>query len=82
MITRTFEWVEERLDRGAWFRRGLAAATLVLAFSLTAWGMKFADSALMAKADLMGVAAVIGAVAAIPLALLTMLFRGYVDSRI
>lgn len=54
---------------------------LVFTWHLSDWGAEFAGKALLSKADLMGVAAVIGAVAAIPLGLLTLLFNKYVEGR-
>ena len=81
MITGAFKWIETRLDEGAWFRRGLAVTTVVLTFQLTTWAARFAEHAMEAKADLMATAAVIGAVAGVPLALLTMLFNRYAESR-
>lgn len=81
MLTKAFQWVETRLEEGAWFRRGLAVSTVILTFQLTTWAAKFAESALAAKADLMAVAATIGAVSGVPLALLTLLFNKYSDSR-
>lgn len=81
MITAAFKWVEARLDEGAWFRRGLAVTTVVLIFQLTSWAARFAQQALETKADLMATAAVIGAVAGVPLALLTLLFNKYAESR-
>lgn len=80
-ITDGFKWVETRLDEGSWFRRGLAVATVALAVQLTVWSTHFASKALADKADLMGVAAVIGAVAGVPVVLLTLLFNKYVDSK-
>jgi ABC-type nitrate/sulfonate/bicarbonate transport system permease component len=80
-VTRFFEWIETRLAQGLWFRRGLAIAVLAFTWHLTDWGSLYAQQALTLKADLMAVAAVIGAVAAIPLGLLTLLFNKYVEGR-
>lgn len=80
-VTRAFEWIETRLDAGAWVRRGIAVFTLFETYWLTKWGASYASLALSEKADLMGIAATIGAVAGIPLALLTLLFKSYVESR-
>lgn len=62
-----------------WFRRGLALAVLVFTFRLTNWGAQYAMMALMGpeKVDLLGVAGVITAVAAIPLGLITLVFNKY-----
>lgn len=64
-----------------WFRRGLAIAVLCYTFKLTEWGARYAQLALDQKADLMGIAAIIGAVAAIPLGLLTLVFNKYNEVR-
>lgn len=77
-----FEWVETRLDKGLWFRRGLAVATFALTINLTTWASSFAEKALAkGQVSLLDVAATITAVAGIPLALLTLLFNKYTDSR-
>lgn len=81
MITNVFLWIEQRLDAGAWFRRGIVIFTLVLTYRLTSWSTVYAITAITAKADLVGTAGVITAVAGIPLGLLTLLFNKYVDSR-
>lgn len=80
-MTSIFLWIEERLDNGMWFRRGLAVTTVWLTFSLTNWAAQYAEKALATKAALLDVAAVITAVAGIPLALLTLLFNKYIDGR-
>ena len=81
MLTRCFEWIEARLNAGAWFRRGIVTFTLYMTFRLTNWGASFALTALASKADLVGTAGVITAVAGIPLGILTLIFNKYVDSR-
>lgn len=73
--------LEERLTKGLWFRRALAVFVAVLTIRLTHWGMAYADHALVAKAALLDVAAVIAAVAGIPVALVTLLFNKYVENR-
>lgn len=64
-----------------WFRRCLAIAVLLYTFRLTNWGAQYAMLALGTGADLMGVAAIIGAVAAIPLGLVTLVFNKYNEKR-
>jgi hypothetical protein len=64
-----------------WFRRGLAIAVLCYTFRLTTWSGTFAYTALLNGSDLTGVAAIIAAVAAIPLGLLTLVFQKYNESR-
>lgn len=81
MITQVFLWIEQRLDAGSWFRRAVVVFTLILTYRLTNWSTLYAVTAITAKADLIGTAGVITAVAGIPLGLLTLLFNKYVDSR-
>lgn len=81
MLKKVLEGLELRLERGLWFRRGLAIVVMVLVFRLTTWGMHYAQQALDGKAALLDVAAVITAVAGIPVALLTLLFNKYVENR-
>lgn len=64
-----------------WFRRSLVIAILVFTFSLTGWAARFAQEALNQKADLVGTAGIIAAVAAAPLGLLTLMFNNYVEKR-
>lgn len=80
-VTRAFVWLETRLDEGLWFRRGLVIATVIITVQLTTWAAKYANAALASKADLMGVAAVIAAVAGVPVTLLTILHNKYTESR-
>ena len=81
-ITDGFKWIELRLSQGSWFRRFLAIAVLLFTYKLTEWGIHFAESGLQAKADLMGIAAVIGALGTGPIALLTLLLNKYIEQRI
>lgn len=62
-----------------WFGEALIVFTAVLALKLTFWGQQFAGLALAAKADMMGTAAIIGAVAGIPVAILGMVLNKYID---
>lgn len=80
-VTSLFLWIEERLDKGAWFRRALAVVAILMTWSLTQWASGFAERALLAKVSLLDTAALITAVAGIPIGLLTVLFNKYVDSR-
>lgn len=81
MLNKTLDWIEKRLDSGSYFRRALATAVVVLTFKLTEWGTHFAEVGLVAKADLLGIAAVLAAVAGIPVAILSLVFNKYVESR-
>lgn len=64
-----------------WFRRGIAIAILIFTFRLTEWAAYFAQTALAEKADLIGVAGIITATAAVPLGMLTLLFNNYNEKR-
>lgn len=68
------------LDNG-WIRVGLLAGMFYIAWQLTQWAMAFGSTALATKADLMGAAAVIGAVSAAPIAILTLLVTKYMEFR-
>lgn len=68
------------LDNG-WIRVVLLGAVLWIALDLTRWAMAFASTALATKADLMGAAAVVGAVSAAPIAILTLLLTKYMEMR-
>lgn len=68
-------------ERHRWFRRGLALATLVLVFRMTTWSMGFAEAALLAKQSLLDAAALITAVGALPVGILTLLYSKYEDGR-
>lgn len=64
-----------------WFRRFLALATLGFCYRLTEWAAWFSQEALTNKADLIGTAGIVTAVAAIPLGMLTLLFNKYTEVR-
>lgn len=64
-----------------WFRRLLAIAVLLGSYRLTEWAMIFANSALQAKADLIGTAGILAAVTAAPVGLLTVMFSNYNEKR-
>lgn len=61
-FTAGVEWFEIRLNRGAWFRRAYVVAATVLTWQVVYWSFQFAKEALAAKADLIGVAAVLAAI--------------------
>lgn len=79
MISKIFSGVERFVSD--WLTEALVVAVIALAVKLTAWSAQYADTALVAKADLMGVAAVIAAVAAAPLGILTLLLNKYSEIR-
>lgn len=68
------------LDNG-YIRLALLGGMFFMAWRLTDWAMTFGTIALSGKADLMGAAAVIGAVSAAPIAILTLLVTKYLDFR-
>lgn len=82
LVNSSLDWLEKRLDSGSYFRRALLIAVVVLTFKLTEWGTHFAEVGLATKADLLGIAAVLAAVAGIPVAILSMVFNKYVETRV
>jgi hypothetical protein len=74
----TFDWIETRLDKGAWFRRGYVIAATILTWQVTLWAMRFAESSTRPGSD---VALIIGAVVAAPGAVATFAFGQYLNSR-
>lgn len=80
MFTKFLDFIDKRLkDTSLDFILG-AGVVIYLVFRLTDWGMLYANAALAKGSDLTGTAAVIAAVAGIPVALLTMVFSTYVKS--
>ena len=68
------------LDAG-WFSRLLVVAQFWFVYWILDWSMSFASTALATKADLMGAAANIAAVAAVPQALLMLATNAYMQMR-
>lgn len=79
-ISRFFTWLGDGLDAG-WFSRLLVIAQFYFVYWLLDWSMSFASTALATKADLLGSAANIAAVAAVPQALLMMATNKYMEMR-
>lgn len=77
-MTKLFLWVEERLDKGAWFRRGYVLAASILVWQVTIWAMGFATSSTRPGGE---VAMIIAAVVSAPSALTTFAFAQYLNSR-
>lgn len=75
-----FTWLGRQLDNG-WFSRILLMAQFWFVYWILDWSMAFASTALSTKADLLGAAANIGAVAAIPQALLMLATSKYMEMR-
>lgn len=73
-------WLGKRLDDG-WFSRLMMVGIGAFAWDLLAWSEAFASTALATKADLVGTAATVAAVAAAPLGLLTLALNKYMDMR-
>lgn len=78
-ITDIILWVERRLDEGRWFRRIYVVAATVLTWMVTAWAMRYAEA--NASRPGIDVAAVIGAVSAVPGAVVAFAFQNYMASR-
>lgn len=79
MITEALTWIENRLDQGAWFRRFYVIAASVLTWQVTLWAMHYAE--MNAARPGIDVAAVIGAVSAVPGAVVAFAFQQYLISR-
>ena len=75
-----FPAVGRWLDDG-WFSRILVVAQFYFVWWLLDWSMSFASTALATKADLLGAAANIAAVAAVPQALLMLATSRYMEMR-
>lgn len=80
-FTKLLKWAETRMDEGAWFRRFYVVAATVLTWQVVSWSFQFSREALAAKADLLGVAAVIGAIGTIAAAVQGFAFKQYLDSK-
>ncbi len=69
------------LDSG-WIRVALLGGVFAMTWRLTDWGMRFADAALVKPVtDWLGIAATIGAVGTMPIALLGLVFTKYMEFR-
>lgn len=79
-VSSFFSWLGAGLDAG-WFSRILVIAQFYFVYWLLDWSMSFASTALATKADLMGSAANIAAVAAVPQALLMLATNKYMEMR-
>jgi hypothetical protein len=73
-------WIARQLDAG-WFSRILLMAQFWFVYWILDWSMAYASTALATKAELMGAAANIAAVAAVPQALLMMATNSYMQMR-
>lgn len=78
-VTRCFEWVERRLEEGKWFRRLYVVAASGLMWQVTIWAMRYAEA--NASRSGVDIAAVIGAVSAVPGAIVAFAFKQYMESR-
>lgn len=78
-VTLFFEWLETRLDKGAWFRRLYVVAATILTWEVTLWAMRFAE--VNAARPGIDIAAVITAVSAVPGAVVAFAFKQYLESR-
>lgn len=74
-----FVWIEQRLEIGYWFRRIYVIAATVLVWMVTAWAMRYAEANAMRPG--IDVAAVIGAVSAVPGAVVAFAFQQYMSNK-
>jgi hypothetical protein len=78
MITKSFVWLETRLDTGGWVRRiYLLIATLML-WRITEWAMAFAEASKLPGTD---IGIIIGAVSVPASAVSKFAFDAYLESR-
>lgn len=77
-ITALVEWIEERLDKGAWFRRAYLILAMWMNVRAMLWATEFASSSDKPGLE---IAAIIAAVAAIPSAVMAHAFQVYLTSR-
>ena len=77
-MTRLFQWIEERLDKGAWFRRAYLCLAIWMNVRAMLWATDFASTSVRPG---MEVAAIIAAIAAIPGAVMAHAFQVYLTSR-
>lgn len=80
MLTKLINSLDERLKTTSLDLVACVSVVMYLAFKLSSWGMFYANAALTKGADLTGTAAVIAAVAGIPIGLLTLAINTYVKS--
>ena len=73
-------WIGKQLD-GGWFARLLLIFQCWFCYFIVDWSMAFASTALAMKADLLGAAANVTAVAAIPQALLMLATSKFLEMR-
>ncbi len=72
--------IAKALDAG-WFARLMVMFQFWFCYFIVDWSMAFGSTALATKVDLLGAAAIIGAVAAIPQALLVLATSKYMEMR-
>ena len=77
-MTKLFEWLEERLERGAWFRRIYVVVATVLTWRVTEWAFGYASTSKLVGFEQ---AAVIGAVTLPVSAVVKFAFDAYMESR-
>jgi hypothetical protein len=78
-VTLFCEWIETRLDKGAWFRRFYVILATFLTWKTTLWCFAYATA--NAQRPGLDVAAVITAVSAVPGVITAHAFKMYLDSR-
>jgi hypothetical protein len=80
-MSKTLAFLAKGFEKHQWFRRGLVIVTLVLVIRMTHWSMGFAEAALLAKQSLLDTAALVTAVGALPVGILTLLYNKYSEGR-
>ena len=77
-MTRIFEWIEDRLEKGAWFRRTYVVVATAMNWRVIEWSFDYAKTSKLSGVEQ---AAVIGAVVVPAAAVLKYGFDAYMESR-
>ena len=80
-ITRVSRWTGRLLDEGGWVRRGFLGLSVIATWKTMLWCFDYATASALAGRAGIDTAAVIGAVSAVPGALVTFAFKWYLESR-
>jgi hypothetical protein len=77
-LTTSFEWLEQRLDKGGWVRRTYLVVSTVLTWKVVIWSMAFVEASKLGGAD---IAMIVGAVGVPIAAVQKFAFDAYLESR-
>jgi NAD/NADP transhydrogenase alpha subunit len=80
-ISKALGSLSDLMDRHGYLAMVFLIAQFYLVYFMVDWAKAFGSTALATKADLMGAAAIIGAVSAVPQALLMLATNKYIEMR-